>query len=161
MSNPQSAESFLGREDFYVVGDSGDIARRWSGVLFTELIFPVRGYVEGANDNSEAEAVRPEDVGLTVRSRDEVGLPECMAIGGSPYPSNRQRLHERTFGTTLSPRTAAIQVAGVLAVGQDHELVEAICSRPVQRVVPDFVAILEELIGTMPTDPSRGGAGQT
>src|SRR5581483_576829 len=99
---PASEADFLGKDDFHRIGDRCQIKRRWSGVLFTELVFPVRNYIETRRQNPDVVAVSPQELGLNVQSRDAVGMEEYAGNGGSPYPSTRERLHERHFGTSLT-----------------------------------------------------------
>jgi hypothetical protein len=143
---PSSEIDFLGKDGFHLVGDRYHIKRRWSGVLFTELVFPVRNYVETRNDNPDVRAILPAELGLNVQSRDTVGMEAYAGTGGSPYPSTRERLHREFFETPLTQYTAVVQAAGIIAVARNMELVEDICSKPAQQTLPDFVASLTELV---------------
>jgi hypothetical protein len=131
---PYSPNSWLGKEDFWVIGDltTPRIERTLTG------------------SGRIARPIRPTDIGLRVRSRQEVGIPAGLNLSGGSYTSSNYKAHLERFNDTLSSNIAVIQAAGALTIAQDAELVAELCSTPNYQGVPgiraDFARTLNMLI---------------
>ncbi len=119
---PQTSEDFIAREHLWILGEEAGIdSRKTTGALFTELCFTRLRNV-WRNNRNRHDPIDPETLGLIVKNREDVGLPQPpIPMGRGAY--RRVVVEGREEGCVFA-NDVAIQIRGVAELdnGQHGDL---------------------------------------
>jgi hypothetical protein len=94
------------------------------------------------------QVVSHEQIGLSVRTREEAGMPHNIVLAGANSVHGTGRtMHKFRSERFIEAADALIQAAGVLAVVQDTELIMELTGAPAYGPVREIIPAFAEKLG--------------
>jgi hypothetical protein len=119
-SIPERKTDYLGKEHFWFFGEEVNLPRSATGRLFSEICFPIEGDLIRTNSSS---VINPAHLGLSVKRREEVGLPYLPSqFLMESFRSRRVILHEGWQRAAQVMASVAVQVEGVINLNNRNDL---------------------------------------